>query len=146
MTDSLPTAATSASRGFTRARSNYHVPFAHTTRLRPPLPDLRDLYRKLWEKALASQVAAEMTTQATWEVVRLLRRMREERGWTPEYMAKLISVELRTIHRIEQEVQLPKPSTLRDMIEAFGYQVPMTPILFTSKPSQANIKKGTRRK
>lgn len=94
---------------------------------------------------LASQMAAERVTTCIWALVRHLRHLRELNGWTPEYMAALINVEVRTIHRIEQEVQLPKFSTLKAMVFAFGYEVPHVPILFTSKPSRSAItKKGTR--
>lgn len=107
---------------------------------------MRVLWRDLYEAEIGCQVAAENVTRSIWRIVRVLKVMREAQGWTADYLSKVVGVEVRTIHRIEQEVQLPKVSTLRGMLSVFGLDAPATPIFFTSKPKQQTVKKGTKRR
>jgi transcriptional regulator with XRE-family HTH domain len=103
------------------------------------------LIRDLFEAQIQAQIANEKITACVTDIVEWLTDERRLRGWSVQYMAELLRVEVRTVHRIEQGVAIPRGSTIKRYIEVFGYQYPLTPVLFASKfKPKAVVKKATR--
>lgn len=145
--DSPPIASTSGLPASSRARSRppwHHETFAFT-KSRPIPPELRALCRSLFEADVSCQIAAERATACTLAVVRHIVQMRLEHGWSTQYMAELLTKSHDEYVDIERETTVPKSSTLKRMIDVFGYDYPHTPKIFVSRPKH-NIKKGTRRR
>ena len=111
-------------------------------------PELAELCRGIFEAEVGSQIAAERVTSAIRALVAKLAEVRQLNGWSLQYMAELMEMRSSDYVLIEQGASIPRKSTVKRMMAAFGFEYMHTPVLFTSRPfhRKTSNKKGTRKK
>lgn len=110
----------------------------------PATGELKVLYTALFEVGIAAQVAAEKYITIKEQIAQVLSRMRKERGWSLGYVSEMIDIGPSDLMHIEQGVSVPRDSTLRKWLATFGYCAPTPPMIFTSRLTAYQIKKGTK--